>query len=446
MSKFYEDNPAQFLGHSKLLYAAEKWRVPSALSDFPIEEKGLEYSLKSIPIGRIINMDGSFGGILTLDMRKTTHTLMVGQTGSGKTWLMQRHISISQKCGALNNIPCDLKSEMSYLRDPLQKKYHKSLITDKKGNIIEKPEGIEDMVVYHPVYLKKFSDKSVKNSTPCQFRLEDLSLEDIITMMSLSKLTDVQKTLLENAWEKYEIGDIRTFNEFMKAIEDDKEITTPAPKRFLISVLRKLVNNRVIGNEFPSPNFTQDILDGKMPILDMAGHLHAAALSNVSAAIIATNLKKLMDAKMSEVIPKGHHLICTIPEAESFVPETGEPSSKSVIINFAKKMRNYRASLFIDAQNFSNISGEVLDQCKRVFVARPGNVKLDDIYHLFKQYMPSAYSELTDAYSQQQAKSILASNLRVMNKVPHSWILMDKERSNIVMFLPFAPIGAHMGE
>lgn len=401
-------------------------------------KKFFKYTLGRLPIGIIPDENR----LLRLNIKSTTyspHSVMIAKTGSGKTWLEQTVMSRVIFAGGNVCVPTDTKNEYNIIDKPLQKQFHKFLIpkANRFGLSPEKPMGVK-VKSYYPTYFSK--DKAPEGSSFAQFRLKDLSLEELLTIAGIEKLSVPQQDLFNTAYENMEeSGEDINITNLKQNIEDivSEEAHSSTTKRALFSVLSNIEKNQSIGDQYQQPDFVEDMKNGIVPVLNLLGVVDEK--QKESSAYLSVILRRIFSAKMSGELTGHVHI--NIDEARVFCPRTGNPPSKRVILDMLMRSRQAGISLNLIYQNLSDVPPEVAEQVRYIYI--PPTPNLNMFCEIVKQF---ASSEFTDTYNfkNDMAKFYLP-DLKVLPDGSRNWCLLDKAKEDpLTIFRPLAPLFCHV--
>ena len=393
------------------------------------------YKKDSIPVGRILSYDFTNGHLTTLDFSTAKRILIFGATGVGKDYLFRAiwNRFVSSGGGVVAHLT-DVKPETWSSAYPLQEKWRKKLLEHEEPTTY-------DIVTYYPYFFKNFvKAKKPKTETRLfQLSLSDLTLDDFITIGSLKNLTNIQLAALSEVFSMVRAGEIQNLKEFIKAIEESKDIASGTRKSLKL-LIKKIERDGVVGTQFSDADIVQDLRAGKVVALDLDGLLNLETNVGYALGYVAVLLRKIREAKKNGVLPAKKKLMVVVGEAELFIPEDGNPSSKSELLKVLDLGRSSGISMAILSKTPSRIPQTFLQQADYVFLGYR-TTKSE-----FKEVMQELVPEASTHYTEFDVIWQEISHLLMATK-GHGWIFIDATRKNyyqVIDVLP--PLSAHLEE
>lgn len=370
-----------------------------------------------------------------INLYKAGHILIVGMTGDGKSWLTRGIFNRFFNAKGNVAIPTDTKPEYFSSSNPLQPHFRKFLLPK------EIPRGYP-VRTYRPYFISKLSSVAPRrNETPCQISLQDIELSDLYTLMNVYELTDAKRVAVEEAFRKVKDGDINSIEEMCDDIEANEDIGG-ATKKSLSGVLKNLERMGVIGDRFDRMDFVGDIVDGRIPAMNLKGGLGTGKFDHYANAYIALTMRQLLDAKGTGRLPGKEHLLILLDELNRYCSATGESVAKEEILRALDIFRQERGMLCFSTQDVKRIPGTVLEQCKYVLVGPGANP--ETLKFIIKRKCPGEvdYPVVFD-----QDVSFLAGSMKVHRDGSRDWLFIDSaSKSKPTVFRPVAPLSAHREE
>jgi hypothetical protein len=393
-----------------------------------------EYDKNRLVIG--VTSDGD---AFELSMRKSIRALAIASMGSGKTVLEQNFMSRFYAGGNLCTVPSDIKGvEYQNCSKPLQPHYRKFLLKYPYAKPVDEQAIAMPMKVYRPFFFSHFVDRSFPKQYSCQFRLHNMNMNDFIGISGVEEkepLSTLQKVALEKVFRKIKDGDIVDLAKMRDYLQSQPEIGRMTA-RVLIAAAYQMEQQDVIGTQFDIPNFTEDLLQRRIPVLNTYGAQFSGKRTNPHAsAYVAMIIRNLYDAKASGRI--SGHLLTILDEIPRFCPNGGNPSSKSAIIDFYRLSRSERISIFASCQDFRDIPDQLIEMATHIFVPGTG---MD----------AKVIREIMLRFAPWEQDSIQAMNESIgfrLRKMPtHSWFCINKPKKQTIIFKPAMPLCFHKSE
>lgn len=365
-----------------------------------------------------------YKSVVKVPIKNSFRMLIIGRTGSGKTFLTRAIWNRFYKSGGSVAILTDVKGEYGSSKRPVQKDFAKYLGKN------EEPEGFP-VVEYYPYFLYKDSKRDLNF---CQIHLSDISFEEFLTLLDLNKLSDAKYATLENCFNRERKKENPSLRGLKKEIE--KYPVQTATKRSLFRSLEFIEKSGVLGEKYPSPDFAKDIMEDKIPILNLVGYEMQKKYSKFYVGIV---LKRLIEAKRDKKISPNKKMLIVIDELEDFCPRKIDNSiSKTEIVENLRKSRAWKVYMLFSTQRHTHIDSAIFNQCR--YVLFPGNLTLKEAVDIFKNKVPSEYD-----YGAVMNKNI-SDLLSEMKKFWWCLIDSDEREDPYIVFKPLSPLSRHKTE
>jgi hypothetical protein len=388
--------------------------------------------------GRLVIGIDEDGGPFTFNLRKSAKIIAIAPTGSGKSVLEQSYASRFFAAGGKVAIPNDIKGvEYALCNKPLQKELWQYLLKYPIARPVdEKPIGMP-VKAYYPYFFSKFVSRSFPNQQYCQFRLEDLNIYDFLTIADIYDLSPLQKAALEEVFTKIREGGITDLVAMENYMLKNRDIGK-ATAKLLVATAKQLEAQEVIGNQFPMPDFANDIVNGKVPVLNTYGSLNAGkGINNYISAYVAVLLRHLYNAKASGKIPRREHLMLILDEINRLCPNIGNPSSKVALLDMLRLSRSEKISMFFSCQYLTDVPDILVDQATHIMI--PGRrMNTETIRSIMQQFAPW---ENDNAQVMSQSIALRQSQMKQF-----SWFCLDKRHNQTIIFKPAMPLCYHRSE
>jgi len=420
-----------FSGDDSLRFLAKDMKV----KDYGVRqafefENTLTYTQGKIPIG----ID-EFGDIVNLNMKHSNKILVLGGTGGGKTFLMRNIMDRFYAAGRKNNETAianltDIKPEFYTSVAPVQKQFYKFLLPN------EKPTGLP-VKSFKPYFLSKLTGKTNKSSENFQFSLQDLNRYDFETL--LGGVSDAGTRGLNFLFELIREGKINSLDDMIKEIKKDEEVIDSRTKKPLIGEIINIQNMGVIGNNYPSVDFTEEIMKGNIPILDVEGFRKTGGKDNYINTYIGMITRNISTSKSDGLIPKKVHILMMYDECNRFVPSDGNPVSKKEILTALDLTRSEKISMVFSSQDYTRIPGTILEQCNIILVSHL--IKTESFKNIIKEKSPQEYDHpVTFGVDMARKRATMGKH----KDGSRDWLLIDANSNDeSFTFRPLAPLSAH---
>jgi len=395
---------------------------PYVVRQFYKYEEEMKYKLSKIPIG--LNTENP-EEIVYLDLKHSTHCLILGSTGDGKTTLLSGAFDrIFSANGSVFNT--DLKGEYLHKNEPLQPYYHKFILRS------ERPKPL-NILSYYPHFFTKFVTRQlVQNERFIQFSLGDMNKFDLLTLLNFVEGRVLE--IVDDIWRQYESKEINTWEEVIEYVGNIEDIH-PTTKRGLIYSLKNLVASDVIGDKFAPPDVVKNLNDGLAVNLNLKGITQFGHMQNPASAYLAIFLRQIYSAKAQHKLnPNKHHFIF-IDEINRFCPLIGHSSSKDEILKLIDLSRSERISLWVSSQDYKRIPDTLMRQATYIFLSY--KVDLEDACEIIKRSLPSEYDV------PQTFKAKIASIIGGMRRYKdgrRDWLVIDKKNRDYFFIQPLLPL------
>lgn len=391
--------------------------------------KKADYYEDKLLIGRLREKDRVTQ--IWLPANESFRCLITGATRAGKTWLSQRILSTAFKGGNAVCILIDVKDEFSVMRKPLQPKFSRYLAKD------ESPTSLP-IKIYRPQFLIKNEGHCPPNNIPAQLSFDQCSYSDLVTLLSVEK-SDIAQMVLGMVYGDIFSGEVSTFDELKDSIMDVEKVT-PSQKRMLIAKLELVKKFEVIGNDHPF-DFAQDIVEGHIPILNMAGFEDLGRdFSSFPQAYVAVILRGLIRAKRRKIIDKKLYIF--LDELARFCPAFGEPTSKKEIREAIDLTTGQGINMIMSTQDTSSIPEEVLNQSRYIFLpnnaVRPLIESVLKNKGIWRMMSPTFTNEVLNSF-----KAIPKWHWVMIDSVEIKEVDQYNPLESAKIFRPYAPLARH---
>lgn len=365
--------------------------------------------------------------LIKIPIKDSFRIVINGRTGCGKTFLSRAIWNRFYKSDGAVAILTDIKGEYGSSKDPVQKDFQKFLGKN------EEPQGFP-IVEYYPYFLNKEAEESKKKLNYCQIHLSDISFEEFLTLLDLNKLSDAKLVTLENSFaeeKKKEKPSVKGLK-----LEIENYSTQTPTKRAVLRYIEFIEKSGIVGEKYPSPDFSKDIIEDRIPILNLVGYETFKKYSKFYVGII---LKRLIEAKRDKRIEPNKKLLIVIDELEDFCPKKTDNSiSKTEIVENQRKSRAWKVYMLYSSQRHTHIDSAIFNQSR--YILFPGNLTLVEAVDIFKNKVPSEYD-----YGIIMNKNI-SEILSEMKKYWWCFIDSDERVEPYSIFKPFAPLSKHKTE
>lgn len=390
------------------------------------------YDKKSLAIG---TTEG--GEPYEFNLQKSSKMIAIAPTGCGKTVLEQGILSRFYAAGGLCAVPTDIKGEeYSSCKNPAQKFHWNKLL---KYPLVtpadEKPIGLP-IKAYYPYFFSKFVSRTFKDQQYCQFGPTDLDMYDFLSMAGVESLEPLQRSAMEELFNKIRAGNVTNLKDMEEYLLKSHHITKNTSK-LLVTTIRQLQEQEVVGSQFPIPDFVNDLKkeNPSIPVLNTYGSLTAGKkINSYIAAYIAIILRNIYHAKARGEIPRRKHLMLILDEINRFAPSIGNPSSKVAILDLLRLSRSEKISMFFSCQYITDVPDILIDQATHIFI--PGKrMNTETVRSIMQQFAPW---ENDNPLVMMQSIALRQSQMKEW-----SWFCLDKKRGETVMFTPALPLCFH---
>lgn len=367
------------------------------------------------------------GRPLYLNIRTSKIILIVGKRGSGKTLYMRSLVNRTYLSGHIPVVLTDIKGEYKSSEKPVQAKFQHLLAEH------EQPVGFP-IKSYHPVFLNKYSQRRFPDNIPCQLSIDKITIFDLMSVMGLDLNQNSSKhELLMRAWRKLEERDIFTYNELKDALWEDLDAVVQT-KDSVIGSLKTAINEEVLGEEFADFSFTDDALEGYIPILNVSGYEKMRGYGYPSA-FISVVARDVIDGKKRGLIDRGTKIFYFIDEAHRWIHSTGSSAAKRTIVNIMREERTTGVSLICATQTIGGLDEAVRKQASIILL--PWNIDSPTVIGIMKDVgLYERYGRFTDN---------LNRNLQSLKK--WEWVMIDCDSRDIRIIHQIAgPLSKHYEE
>lgn len=404
-----------------------------SIRQFGEPDKSIDYTRKKIPIG----ICRETNDIFYMNMTKSVRLGIFAKTRTGKTFLGQSIASRYFYAGGKVAIPTDIKNEYHSCIRGVQADLQNGLL--KQSNRFyqnEEPMGLP-VRSYYPAFLDKMSMGKKVNpiSEICQMRLEDMSSYDFITLADLKDVSPHQRFAIDSAFRDIKDGKIKTLDDFSMWVEKNTVIPSVS-KPLIYSAIGSMKSDEVVGTEYPTPDFAQNVIDGFIPSLNLYGTLKAGKnLIFYASAMVAIILRQLYAAKSEGRIKDP--LLIILDEVRSFCPKDKDPSSKGAILDLLRLSGSENIGQIYYFQDVKDAEEVIIKNLTYIFI--PRNMPVDDMCHLIKQYAPKNYS---NPYYFKQDVMRMRSAMRKFE-----WMVIDIDKGEIISTIKsLSPLCYHLKE
>lgn len=370
---------------------------------------------------------GRNGRRVFVNLKTSKIILIVGKRGCGKTLLMRAMMNRLYLSGHVPVILTDIKGEYNSSKEPVQSKF-KHLLDE-----FEKPIGFP-VKSYHPVFLKKHARVKQFDNVICQLSLSMITEYDLMTILGYDlETSSAKRELLQRVWKKVEKKEIFTFNELIDKIWQDLDAIIKT-KESVISSLKTAISQGVLGDEFADFSWTDDVIKGYVPVLNLIG-FGKMRTSGYPSAFISVVAKDVIDGKKTGVIERGVKIYYFIDEAHRWIHALGSSSAKKTIINIMREERGVGVSLVCATQTIGGLDEAVRKQASIIFV--PWNIDSPTVIGIMKDVgLYERYGKFVDRLNQ---------NLQTLKK--WEWVMIDCDNRDIKIISKIAgPLSHHQEE
>ena len=301
----------------------------------------------------------------TISTREAFRAYSMAMTRTGKTFMIRRVIDMAYKSKWNVAVMPDAKNEYGSSLKQVQEKF-KTKLPD--GDI---PQALK-MRIFRPLFFNTFDKgKLPKNNEHVSLEMRDLNVAEFQTLCNYTNLTDSQKVdyvaLTREMEEKDEYSVVD-----MKRICEENNYTKLWSKLVFLETCG-LFDSRY------SVDPVKVMQDGNVLVLNYDG-FDTLDLSNNSMdqIFMAVWLRKIIQARKDG---KLNNLIIINDETARWVPQSGEPICKPLIMTSVERDAAYGISWWFGIQNKNSVPTDLLTQCKYRFF--PQNID----YELFKQVL-----------------------------------------------------------
>jgi DNA helicase HerA-like ATPase len=415
LKRIYESGGKTFL--SSELFKTRKVltytkRIPLGWYDYP--EKGETYDI---------------------NFNKTKRILILGQTGCGKSWIT-RAITNRATLAGLNCVYFDDAPEYWTSSLPLQEEFKKFILP------IEEPTTFP-IKLYYPYFLYKFVGANLPNQIIFQYNLRDLHPSDLLAFINYDQLSfsarlEVEDLISKLTVEKYKFENVDELINYILA----KNIST-STKRVLVKSFRNLKNLGVFGDEYERETIIEDINNNLIPDLNLFGWklLDFKIYVGIYISLI---IRKLLSARLLQLIPENRHLLLIFEELHEFAPKRttnyAQIITKKAIRDVVFTGRKEKISLIFITQSPEAIDPAIIEQCDLVLI--PKGFERYKLMELVKNYLPDYY---TYPYEFGIRMSEYLSTLRRWKDGARDWLVLERS-GEMVRITPLGPLSLHRTE
>lgn len=418
-----------FSGRQSLKFLAEEMNHQTAVVKQMFKvEKEYKYSLAKMPIGIDENDD-----IVNLNMNKSKVILVVGGRDAGKTWFKRMFWNRFYLAGGVVAIMTDIKPEYYTSTKPLQKQFHRFLLPG------EKPQGFP-VQSFYPLFLQKVTNTTYPNTQVVQVSLDELNLFDFYTLLGATDISDSRRLGIERSFLKVQDGTITNLEDLKKDIDKNTDIR-PQSRNLLIAEVNNLERMGVIGDSFSDIDFSDVILEGRVPCLSLPGYEMASRYSDYAAAIAAIMMRKLYMAKKGGKISRLLHLLEVFDEINRFVPNIGTTALKEETLQEVDLSRQHKGSMIVSTQDYKRIPLTILEQASLIFF--PYNISPNSAKEILRE--KASYEETNPITFGTEVRQLVGSMIKHKDG-SRDWLLIDSERKENFVFRPLAPLSHHRQE
>ncbi len=374
--------------------------------------------------------------LATISTREAVRILVLGSMGSGKTHVA-RGIFNRFFLGGDDNaviIPCDIKPEYYRTAYPIQPKYHNKLLPT------ETPQGFP-MECYKPYFLYDITKKkfSHPNHKFCQISLRDCTVYDLISVFA--PLNPPQREALITAFQDMDDKGAQKNTENLVDIIQTSG-THAGVKRVILGKIQRAIRSGLIGEKYETFDFSRDIMQGKIPYLNLYGYANMGDEVQYPTAYVAIALRQLASAKKNNTIKKKRKILVVLDELERICPKEGELSSKTEILNGQKLLRSDRVSYLFMVKDTNLVPKEIFEHATHIIL--PHNVSLTEIKQAFSEKLPEE-----DEYPINFIRNMqqIRRDLKIDKKTKErDCLLINTIDKTFTIFRPLPPLSAEISE
>ncbi len=346
-----------------------------------------------------------------------------GKAGSGKTFLVRSMIDRHKITGFNVCILTDVKNEY---KTSLKIGTSTKIMTDYD----EKLQS-QNMTIYRPMFFGEPFDTG-QNYQIMQFCVNDLKRIDWMQLLEIhpSDPKDTNKRLIfETIWRYINNDEIENIN--MDAITtfvtNTSDIDERNKKTFL-KRLKVLQESNVIGTMHNViDSLRADLEEKKTIVINLENYENFFLYSQIYIAII----NRILAGFQSEIkIP----LEIIVDEANAFIPQDGDTSSKEEIMLNINRRRYLGIKMTVSTQRIKDVSENLISQSSVVFI--PSNPDREEFFYLVKKIGLSVqYGGSNTKHTSDWWRSVLSDVKRFQ------WIVIDKDNGNSIdIFEPCHPL------
>ena len=319
----------------------------------PKEIKQFKYSARRFIIGN----NPFTGEHVSINATEAFRAYMMAQTRTGKTFIMRRIMDQVVNADLRVAILPDAKNEFQSSLKQIQEKYIRKL---PEGDI---PKGLK-MKIYRPLFFSKFDNgKLPKNNTRVSLSLKDLNIPEMQTLCNYGDFSERQKTDFKDLLDIMERED-------RYSVDDIKIICEENSFSMVWDKIKFLVNCGLFDSRF-TVDPVEVLKEGYVLALNYDG-FDTLDLSNNSMdqIFLSVWLRMIIQARKDG---KFKNLVIFNDESARWVPNTGDPTCKPLIMTSVERDAAYGISWLFGIQDKSSVPKRLLDQCRFQFI--PYNVK-----------------------------------------------------------------------
>lgn len=394
--------------------------LKKSLFQKPKEE--MHYNKKMLCIGKTIE-----GNKFYLDLTESCRMLVLGLTRAGKTFTLRSIMDRLAVTGCdiihLNDCKDEYKSSIY----PLQGKFQHLLLPGETPTT-------QKVVALRPTFFKQINDALPKDNFWYSADFSKMTQNDFMTLMNVEQMTGPQKVTMEIIYEnlkkKLDEGHPFSIELIEEIIEGIEELST-----------QQIVSMKFKFRPLKTANFYEEAYKRDIISLMKKGYIPAINMENfenfdksafkfgpVTLAII---LRQVIQATRAKILK---NVWIMFDEAPQFIGTDTNTSIKESISKSFMLDARYGINYVIVTQFFSLIPENMRANCKYIFLP----------YNIETGVLKEILLETGHARNVQTATNDALKMKAKMQRIPYSWLVLNKMSGNMNIITMSAPLSNHM--
>lgn len=361
---------------------------------------------------------------VTIDLSDSKRITLLGKTRSGKTYITRGVMDRSYRVGTTPVVLGDLKPNFYTSIDPIPREEAYLMKNETRSGL--------PIEVYYPTFFKKLGiePKMPFDYKPINFSIQDITISDFIALLGINNLSPMHIQFIESIWRNQ-----ATIEELIDDIRNSQNVKSNT-KRAIINGIENLVKYEVLGGN--KPRFVEDINEGKVPILCIAGENSLGDNKHFLTTTMAIVFRQIMDAAQKGILKR--KVLIIFDEAPRYCPANGVSDFKTEIIEAVDKGAEWGVSILFTTQSSSGIPQRIFEQSR--YLLLPFNLETESAVAIFKM------CRLINAIPQ-FFRSKVMEIMKPMKRYKggnRDWMLVDTDMKSFQIFVPFSPLSRHLHE